>query len=1032
MSVDETNEKRFESDIEAFFISPAGGYAKGAAEYDATLGMYPSAVIDFIKRTQEDEWNWFCQQNKVNPEHKFCVALANACAKDGGSMLSVLRDGFKHRGQTFHVCYFKPESEMNRTAWEHYRANRCECYRQWYYSATSKKSVDMVLVVNGLPLFAFELKNQYTGQCTEDAMTQWMHDRDPREVCFRFNTRVLAFFCVDHVDVRMTTRLEQEHTFFLPFNQGSGGAGQVGGAGNPPNENGYPSAYLWEQVFQKDSMLDIVQKFLQVTKKVEKKPNGTKDTKRALIFPRFHQLDVVRKLIADAKARGAGHNYLIQHSAGSGKSNSIAWTAYRLASLHDDGNKPVFRSVIVVTDRKVLDQQLQETISSFERKRGFVETIDRKRGKTSQDLKDAINNGARIIVTTLQKFPVIYKSVEKHSGRNFAIIVDEAHSSQTGSSAMKMKTALADTEQAVLEFSLRHGINLDEVDEEDRIVLEMVHQGRHKNLSFFAFTATPKGTTLEMFGEEQPDNSFKPFHVYSMRQAIEEKFILNVLDNYMTYDTCFRIVKAVEENPLLPANKAAKKIRRFQQEHPRNIAEKSAVIVDTFLKNTSQAISGKGKMMVVAPSRVTAVLYFQEIKRLVAERKLADVVKPMVAFSGKVDLNGETFTEPGLNVRPDGTHISEEQTKAEFRQNFNILVVAMKFQTGFDEPLLHTMIVDKKLKGVDAVQTLSRLNRIAPDKDSTFILDFVNDTDSIQAAFQQFYQETDLEEEVNVDLIYDTQKKLRDFAIYDDSDIQRFIGVYAAASVQGKDDLGKMTSVLKPACDAYNDKTDDERYQFRRTLRKLTKWYEYVSQILRMFDRELHEEYLFCSYLLCLLPADQTKPVDLNGKLRLEYYKLKETYTGKIALKKEDGTFGQAKGNSSDSKDEEKPLDEILKSINERYNGIFSERDKVLLYALLEKLKANTKLSKLAKNTDKQIFATSIFPTYFDAVTRQSYVESQNTYTSLFEDTAKYNAVMTALAEAIYRLCTSIDDTPSLTEDIEADEDFHQEAAEDE
>ena len=412
MSITVTTEKQFESDIEAFLISDEGGYIKGSGTYSPKLGLYPDKLISFIKRTQPREWAAFERQNDIDPVRKFCVAFNNACDMDG--VLHVLRNGFKHRGTTFKVCYFKPESALNDTAGIQYAENEVECYRQWYYSADTKKSVDMVLVVNGIPVFAFELKNQYTGQNVDNAKTQWMYDRDPREICFQFNKRILAYFCVDHTEVWMTTKLAGKDTYFLPFNQGSNGAGADGGAGNPPNPDGYPTAYLWENVFQKDSMLDIIQKFINLQKK------------KTLIFPRYHQLDVVRKLIADVRINGAGKNYLIQHSAGSGKSNSIAWTAYRLASLFNENNKPVFSSVIVVTDRTVLDAQLQETISGFDHKLGAIETIGED--KNSQDLKNAINDGVRIIVTTLQKFPVIYTEVDKANGRCFAVIVDEAHS----------------------------------------------------------------------------------------------------------------------------------------------------------------------------------------------------------------------------------------------------------------------------------------------------------------------------------------------------------------------------------------------------------------------------------------------------------------------------------------------------------------------------------------------------------------------------------------------------------------------------
>ena len=494
----EYTEKRFEDDITASLLSPAGGYTHNADVYDARLGLFPDTLIRFVQCTQPKAWARFENINKVDPVGKFCAAFDSACEMDG--LVSVLRHGFKHRGIAFRVCYYKPESSLNQTAAAPYAKNEICCNRQWFYSPECHKSVDVMLSVNGIPVFAFELKNQYTGQDVEDAKRQWMYDRDPRELCFRFNRRVLGFFCVDHFEAWMTTALKGKDTSFLPFNQGSAGAGCDGGKGNPANPDGYPTAYLWERVFQRDSMMDILQKFIHLQVKEEKKrqADGTEKTVRTkrLIFPRFHQLDVVRKLIADVSANGAGHNYLIQHSAGSGKSNSIAWTAYRLASLHDRDDNAVFSSVIVVTDRTVLDAQLQKTISGFDHTLGVVETIGED--KNSRDLRDAINAGARIIVTTLQKFPVIYQEVDAAKGRNYAVIVDEAHSSQTGSSALKLKAALADTEDALREYAEIE--EREEIDPEDRLVKEMLIHGRHKNLSFFAFTATPKGTTLEMFG----------------------------------------------------------------------------------------------------------------------------------------------------------------------------------------------------------------------------------------------------------------------------------------------------------------------------------------------------------------------------------------------------------------------------------------------------------------------------------------------------------------------------------------------------
>ena len=998
MSIDATNERRFEEDIEAAFLSPAGGYVKGTDTYDAAAGLYVETLIDFIKKTQPKEWTRFETVNKSDTVRKFCAVFNNACDMSG--LVSVLRHGFKHRGITFRVCYFKPESSLNQTAAAQYARNHIACYRQWHYSTDSNRSVDMVLVLNGIPVFAFELKNQYTGQSVDNAKKQWMYDRDPREVCFQFNKRILGFFAVDHTEAWLTTELAGKDTYFLPFNQGSNGAGRDGGKGNPANPNGYPTAYLWERVFQKDSMIDILQKFihLQIIEDKQLMPDGSERVikKKRLIFPRYHQLDAVRKMIAHVTDHGAGHNYLIQHSAGSGKSNSIAWTAYRLASLHDKDNKSIFSSVVVVTDRTVLDAQLQETISGFDHTLGTVETIDEK--KNSRDLRDAINAGVRIIVTTLQKFPVIYQEVDSTKGKNFAVIVDEAHSSQTGSSALKLKEALADTEEALREYAEIEGDA--EIDPTDKLVKEMIAHGKHKNLSFFAFTATPKATTLEIFGTEHEDGSFHPFHIYSMRQAIEEGFILDVLQNYMTYDTCFKIAKTVKDNPTVPSSRAAKMIRKFEELHLYNISRKAQIIVETYLATTSHAIGGRGKMMVVTSSRLAAVKYFHECKRYI-EKNGYDV-GVLVAFSGSVSDGSSEYTEPKLNVRKDGSHIGEAQTKAEFHENFQVLIVAEKYQTGFDEPLLHTMIVDKRLRGVKAVQTLSRLNRTCQGKLDTFVLDFINTREDILEAFQPFYQETMLAGEINTDLLYQVQKDLRGYCTYSDDDIDAFAAEYFKAGKQNSRSMGRMTSILKPVADRYNGLTSDERYQFRRLCRNMIKWYRYISQVVRMFDKDLHKEYVFLSYLLGLIPSEPTQLIDLEGKLQLEYYKLQKTFEGAIMLKEEVGSYTPAETKSATKPEEEQLLDEIIKKINEQYKGKFTEADKVLVQTLRAKLMNNTKLQTMAQTSDPQIFAESIFPKAFGTAAQNSYMESQKAYITLFEDQAKYNAIMNVLSRSIY------------------------------
>ena len=847
----------------------------------------------------------------------------------------------------------------------------------------------MMLAINGIPLVAIELKNQLTGQSIDNAKTQWMYDRDYREPAFKLNHRILAFFAVDLYQAAMTTELKGANTFFLPFNQGSNGAGYDGGAGNPQTENGdYVTGYIWKNVLQKDSLLDILQKFVNF--------QGNR-----LIFPRYHQLDVVRKLIFDVREYGSGRNYLIQHSAGSGKSNSIAWTAYRLASLHNADNEPIFTSVVIVTDRRNLDAQLQETIMGFDHTIGSVETIGEK--KTSQDLKKAINAGKRIIVTTLQKFPVIYEEVKDTAGKRFAIIVDEAHSSQTGSSAMKMKVALK--EYAELEGKAEEEL----LDNEDRLVQEMIAHGRHDNLSFFAFTATPKEKTLEQFGTEYEDGSFHPFHIYSMRQAIEEGFILDVLANYTTYKTCYQIARNVTENPDVPQSKALKLIRRFSELHPYNIQQKSALIVETFREVTKHKIKGKGKMMVVTASRLAAVRYFHEIKRYLKTHNYHDI-EILAAFSGSIkdpeDASDKEYTESGLNVDTAGNHVSEAQTKQVFHDEGHILIVAEKYQTGFDEPLLHTMIVDKKLKGVKAVQTLSRLNRIHPDKEDTYILDFVNTKEDILAAFQPFYQETYLEEELNTDLIYKVQKMLRDYKIYDDNDIENVSKIYFDENARKANKTqAAITNTLLPIQKRYNDLNQEQRYQFRKLCRNLVKWYAYITQITRMFDKPLHKEYIFCSYLAKILPSDPEVPFDLGNRVRLEYYNLQKTFSGSISLVKEEkGAFASAKLKKPVKQEETlSPLEEVIAKINEQYLGDFTEGDRVVITTLHEKLRQNKKLQKAAQNNGAQMFANNVFPSIFDDTAQAAYMESTETYTRLFQDAEKYRAIMNALAAAMFQ-----------------------------
>ena len=1022
----QTKEKNLEQDIESFLCSPAGGFLKCDDKHsllyveDGTYQMVgggymehrdraldATTLVNFIQTTQPKAWERFERMCNSDSTAKFAKVFNDAVDRLG--MVAVLKHGFKHRGIPFKVVFFKPESGLNESAADRYAKNVCRCIRQFHFAETGNQTIDMVLDVNGIPLVGIELKDQFTGQDVENAMRQWREDRDPRCRCLKFNARMLAFFAVDLENVYMTTKLEGAKTFFLPFNQGSAGAGNDGGAGNPANPDGYATSHLWEVALQKDSLLDIVNKFLHLEVKEETeldaRGNEVKRKKERIIFPRYHQLDSVRKVIADVRANGTGKNYLVQHSAGSGKSNSIAWTAYRLASLFVD-DTPLFDSVVVVTDRRVLDSQLQETISGFDHAIGSVVTIGKD--KTSADLRDAINGGARLIVSTLQKFPVIYEQVES-KGKRFAIIVDEAHSSQTGTSALKLKSALADKRDALEEYvEIEAEAEDAAADWEDQLADELASHGRHKNLTFVAFTATPKEQTLEIFGDEWPDGSFHPFHVYSMRQAIEEGFIMDPLANYVSYSEAVELARTVPDNPDVPSSPTLKLLRKYKELHPYALGQKAELIVETFRNVTRTKIRGKGKMMVVTASRLATVRYYHEIKRYM-QKKGYDDIEVLVAFSGAISdpvngPNGPEYTEPSINVGHDGQRVAESQTKAEFHNYGDVLVVAEKYQTGFDEPLLHTLVVDKKLKDVKAVQTLCRVNRIHPDKEDTYILDFVNKPEDIQKAFERFYAETSLSEQINTDLLYQVQTDIRGYKLYDEDDIE------AAAEIVFTDDKGKpqgnvqgkLAAVLKPAVSRYNELDDDSRYQVRRKVRSFCKWYTYITQIVRMFDRDLHKEYVYLSYLRHLLKVEKIPVEAVDDKVEMRFYKLKQEFEGSISLEPGGGVLdpgGAAKTVTPDKKRD--PLQVLVDKFNEQWAGNFTEGDRVVIDTLWKRIAENPQVADTIRRDGRQVFESSLLPKVFDEEARRAYVENTDSFTSLFEDSEKYRAMMSAIGQLL-------------------------------
>jgi type I restriction enzyme R subunit len=817
--------------------TPPGGYRKCKPEdHDRALCPLPRDVVDFVLATQPKEWKKLEQHHGAAVREQFLKRLAAEIERRGA--LDVLRNGLKDSGCKFRLAYFRPASGLNEETRRLHAANLFAAARQIHYSTKNEKSLDLVLFLNGIPIFTVELKNPLTGQDVEDAIRQYKTDRDPREPLLAYG-RCLGHFAVDPDLVYVTTHLAGPRTRFLPFNQG-----KFGGAGNPPvppTRKGYATGYLWEETWARDSVLDLVRQFIHEVEEEDEK--GKKTGRRFLIFPRYQQLDCVRRLVTDARALGAGQRYLIQHSAGSGKSFTIAWLAHQLATLHDAADRRVFDSIVVITDRRVLDRQLQATMRQFEQTLGVVENID----TTSRQLKDALESGKTIIVTTLQKFPVIAKEIGELPGKRFALIVDEAHSSQSGESTKSLKAVLSSGSLEAAEAE-EAGAATPEEELESTILAEMEKRGRLPNLSTFAFTATPKPKTLELFGTKRPDGRFAPFHLYSMRQAIEEGFILDVLVNYATYKAYWRLLKKVEDDPRYDKKKAEYLLKSFVELHPHAIGEKVKVCVEHFAANVSGEISGRAKAMIVTRSRLHAVRYRLGVDKYLAERGYP--FKALVAFSGKVEDGGQSYTESGMNGLP------EAQTAKTFeRPEYRFLIVANKFQTGFDQPLLHTMYVDKKLGGVNAVQTLSRLNRTHPEKKGTLVLDFANESEEIRAAFEPYYETTLLSEATDPNLLYELQTRLGAFPVYGGSDVEAFAKVYFDA----KATQDRLYAVLAPVVEHFGALSAEEQQDFRGQLTDYVRLYVFLAQVLTFTDPDLEKLYVFARHLRRRLPADRTE-----------------------------------------------------------------------------------------------------------------------------------------------------------------------------
>jgi type I restriction enzyme, R subunit len=973
-------------------------HSKQATSYSKEYAILAEDLLAFVQDTQPTEWAKFKKWHNGQSEQVFVKRVAKQL--DNHGTLHVLRHGFKDVDAKFYLCQFKPAHKKNPKLLDLYKRNRLTVVRQLHYSLHNENSVDLALFVNGLPVGSGELKTDLT-QSVGDAIKQYKQDRLPKdakskepEPLLQFKTRALVHFAISTDLVFMTTRLAGEETQFLPFNMGRPDSVDMlsAGAGNPPAPygEGYPTYYLWKYVWRPDVWLEILGEFMHLEVKDVDGPDGKKITKESLIFPRFHQLVVVQELVRAAAAEGVGQNYLVQHSAGSGKSNSIAWAAHRLSNLHDDKDEKVFDTVVVVTDRRVLDKQLQDTISQFEHKAGVVQVIK----ENSAQLAGALDEGAPIVVTTLQKFGFILDKVGKLGQRKFALIVDEAHSSQTGSAARKLrealtkgkpKKALEAIEGEAVQVEADVQVDPEDLTAEDMVAMAVEARKRPDNVSYFAFTATPKNKTLELFGRKNHDGLPVPFHVYSMRQAIEEGFILDVLKHYTSYNSFYKL-GAVANDKLLPQKKAKMALAQYAKLHPHNIAQKVVVIVEHFREHVTAKIGGKAKAMVVTDSRKAAVRYKLAIDRYIKDQRYTDL-RTLVAFSGGVldpESGLDEFTESNMNPGIKGQEPSEAFKGDEYR----ILLVANKYQVGFDQPLLHTMYVDKRLSGVLAVQTLSRLNRMYPGKEDTFVLDFVNKPEEILASFQPYYRTAQLEDVTDPNIVHELMTKLNKVGVYYWAEVEKFAEAFFNPKVKTQ---ASLHAVLKPAFDRYQGLPDEARELFRKDLGSFLRLYEFLSQIIPYDDPELEKLFVFGKNLMPRITADSKDRhrLELDSDVMLTHYRLQKVAEQQLDLEKAEIVklpgIGEA-GTGAAPEDEKKALREIVAKMNELFAGQITEADFVGVITTWEgHLVKNNKLAAQARNNTQEQFAMGDFKDAFTDIV----IEAQDAHNQIAEQLLK-------------------------------------------
>jgi type I restriction enzyme, R subunit len=972
-----TSEAAFEHAIEDVLLS-SGFQRHTSKEFDRENAIFPTVALKFIQTTQPKIWD---KLELLHGEKTGDRVIAALCKwMDTNGSLSTLRHGFKCYGKTLRIAFFKPAHGLNPELEARYAANIIGLTRQLHFSPKNEKSLDVMISINGIPLITLELKNPLTNQTAADAIHQYRHDRDSREKIFEFKKRTLVHFAVDTEEVHMTTRLAGAATHFLPFNRG-----WDGGAGNPPDPNGrnYRTAYLWEEVLQPDSLLDLFARFIHLQSEEKLSDEGKKVKKETTIFPRYHQLKAVRELVAVAAKEGAGHNYLIEHSAGSGKSNTIGWLVHRLSSLHDAADRRVFDSVIVVTDRVVLDRQLQNTIYQFDHRQGVVLKIE----EDSRQLADALENAVPIIITTLQKFPFVSQQLAKMSEergeatktslptRTCAVIIDEAHSSQSGETATTLKEVLGGEElrQRAKELAEEEGES-----DLEAMYRSMAKRGHQPNISFFAFTATPKHKTLAVFGRNGA-----PFSRYTMRQAIEEGFIMDVLKNYITYQTFYRLLKSCEDDPNVERKKAARALSHYMRLHPHNIAQKTEIMVEHFQNYSRHKIRGRAKAMVVTGSRLEAVRYKQAFDKLIETQGYP--IKSLVAFSGTViddKIAEKTYTEIEMNGG-----IREKDLPEEFDSNeYQVLLVAEKYQTGFDQPLLHTMYVDKRLAGIQAVQTLSRLNRTHPLKEETFILDFVNDPDEIREAFKVYFDGAIMGEEVDPDRLYQIQAELAESNIYLDSEVIDFCNIFFAPKQrQSPADHKIMNALLDKAVarfQIFQAKEEDEAELWRGKVKSFQSLYAFLSQIVPYQDSDLEKLYTYLKHLALKLPKRKSElGYQFDEEIQLEYYRLQKISEGSISLHEGYATplDGPKDIGSGKVREDNVPLSRLIDQINERFGEDLNEADQLFFDQITEAAALIDRLTQAAQTNpiDK-------FQLVFDRVLESLFIERMELNEDLF------------------------------------------------